>query len=354
MIRGERIAECSSCYRLEDSKIVSDRIEANKDLGERYSEDLVQSTNSSFCEINPVVLDLRVGNICNLRCQSCFPDLSHGVHEDVRLYFKDRPELRTLQNSSSKISSGFELAQLHDVLPSVKEIKLIGREPSFSPQALELLRYCIKQDLAKMIELNVHTNLASDKYEFFELFSDFKKVRFSLSLDGYKKMNEYLRYPSEWNSCIGRLDQFIKQFRESPCVQLALTPVLQITNLFDIPQLLGFLFDEIDVIGNKIDLAPIPLTDPDYLCALILPEKFLKQAQVDFFKFLETRNEEEKRILTKFSSFYRGLSNNKFNPGLLEKYFKITQIYDQNRKQDIREVFPQYSLIHQDGVVSLC
>jgi hypothetical protein len=51
---------------------------------------------------------------------------------------------------------------------------------------------------AKDLELRYNSNGVEWRDDLFDLWKEFKSVRFHYSIDSIKEMNDYIRYPSEW------------------------------------------------------------------------------------------------------------------------------------------------------------
>jgi sulfatase maturation enzyme AslB (radical SAM superfamily) len=349
MIEGRKIMECSACYKLEDQGARSDREEANlRYLNSNRSFDFGKLEKNNFVVDAIEVMDLRVGNICNLRCQSCFPDLSTGVHGERKILINEHPHLFDQAIGEKVLAAGFELNQVKKSLETVKLLKLIGGEPLLSSQALELLKFCVQSGLSQNIELHFHSNLTVWNVEFYEYVKEFKSVMLHFSMDGYDKLNSYLRYPSNWQVCVANLEKSIKFFREQPSVRLGVSPVIQITNLIGVTQLLKFFLKEIDFIRNRIILSPILLVDPDYYSPYIVPSSLRDLAISSYQDFYSTLNSSEKIYLEGFTKEFMSIRTGKSNAVLLKKYLEVTRAYDKLRGQiKVEDVFPELYYIEK-------
>lgn len=90
-LAGEKLSQCSNCWREEESGIKSHRIIENymweKKLGHDFLQQLIDNTNpDGSVNHNPMTLDLRLSNVCNLQCVMCRPrDSSKWLSDSKKL-----------------------------------------------------------------------------------------------------------------------------------------------------------------------------------------------------------------------------------------------------------------------------
>ena len=81
MLSGQRSKECSRCYAQEDAGIPSLRIGHNT----RWHNIKIDRVNID--QFEPVYFDIRLNNICNLKCRMCSGYFSSAIaREDVELF----------------------------------------------------------------------------------------------------------------------------------------------------------------------------------------------------------------------------------------------------------------------------
>ena len=80
--------------------------------------------------------------------------------------------------------------------------------------------------------------MTNNKYTFFDLLAKFKKVRFLASIDGYKNIQEYLRYPSDWTQIDNNLTKLISSNYSN--IDIRVSSVIQITNIGKITELFEY------------------------------------------------------------------------------------------------------------------
>ena len=96
-----------------------------------------------------------------------------------------------------------------------------------------MLEECIKQGYAKNIELRYNSNAVEWRDDLFDLWNEFKRVRFHYSLDAHGEQNNYIRYPSEWNH---QVEQMWKLDQTSDKIELTSATTIMALNVAYIPE----------------------------------------------------------------------------------------------------------------------
>lgn len=160
------------------------------------------------------IIHLRLGNKCNLRCVMCGPNASNQWYDDYvsvtgNTSFKTADNEYQLQKAGSRYkleSDAFNFSE-SDKLATViaensinlREIHFHGGEPLLSRSHNKLIDLLTSKDLAAQIDLHYHTNATVYSVELFSKLSRFRSVTLMLSLDGFGKINDAIRWPSSWS-----------------------------------------------------------------------------------------------------------------------------------------------------------
>jgi molybdenum cofactor biosynthesis enzyme MoaA len=196
LLKGERPAACERCFREEDAGVRS----ARQSWNEKWKEDKEYTIDAPF-EIKYV--DIRLGNLCNLKCRMCNPysssmwvkewnlvaeSLSH--EEYVRLSNMTWPEdEKTWEN-------------LFSIADTVEEIYLTGGEPTIIKQQHKLLDYYINKGTAQKIKLKYNTNLTNVPRHLLDKWKEFKRIQLNCSIDAVGDLDHYIRHPSNWDKIV--------------------------------------------------------------------------------------------------------------------------------------------------------
>lgn len=213
MLRGEKPASCLKCYKEEEAGHLSKRNWETEYWGNRYDlQELVNETKEDG-SIPPKIryIDLRMGTKCQLSCVMCSPHDSSGWVKDWQNIYPQ------IQNEKLKNTSGWDNKgqnhgasynwhknnprfwnELMEQVPHMYQLYFAGGESLIIDEHYDLLEECIKRGYAKNIELRYNSNAVEWRDDLFDLWAEFKRVRFHYSIDALGEQNDYIRYPSKW------------------------------------------------------------------------------------------------------------------------------------------------------------
>jgi MoaA/NifB/PqqE/SkfB family radical SAM enzyme len=223
-IAGEKLPQCASCWKEEASGIKSHRIIENymwsKKLGEEFLEDLIAKTQSDGAvDHNPLTLDLRLSNVCNLQCVMCRPrDSSKWLADSKKLgailespNAKSDWQHKSISILNTNVFDWFEQLRTQEALDEfigdIRHIIFGGGEPLLIKDHDRFIRRLVETGNSKHISLRYHTNATQLNEEILELWSHFEQVELLLSIDDWGTRNEYVRYPAKWDVIKQNLDR---------------------------------------------------------------------------------------------------------------------------------------------------
>ncbi len=277
MRQGEWPAACQRCKQCEDAGSTSSRQHYNARFNAAETmEPLLSRTQEDGTLEDPSLrfLDIRLGNVCNLTCRMCGPQASRlwAPHfNQVQPARHQKPELaiRVLgQNNWVKRETVTHL--IEPCLPTLESIHFAGGEPLIVPELIQALTYCVESGRAGEIDLSFNTNLTVLPEGVTKLWPHFRSVLLVISIDGFGKVNDYIRRPSRWADIDRNLRLVDEHFEDWKISYALVSAVFQIYNALNIQQLLEYMRDA----GfRRIVKLPqlIPLFEPAYLSAQALP-----------------------------------------------------------------------------------
>ena len=196
MIKGIHNEYCNACYSLESQNVTSSRQKWNehhKQHLKRIQDNLDFENFDGEVKPDYVSLDLRPSNICNFKCRSCNDSYSTKWQEEKEDFYKNN--MGVLAFGEEKIESlnkiNFKLNE--DAMQNIEVLYFAGGEPFVLEEHFELLESIQNK---KNVTLMYNTNFSILKYKgktIFEYLKDFRKVHFSISLDGLGELGEYVR-----------------------------------------------------------------------------------------------------------------------------------------------------------------
>ena len=103
----------------------------------------------------------------------------------------------------------------------------------------KFLKKCVERNVAKKIKLKYTSNITYFPDTVWELWKHFKSVLVRASVDGFGKVNDFIRFPSLWDS----IDKNIKKIdsMESKNLHSDITTTISILNIWHIPQFIEYI-----------------------------------------------------------------------------------------------------------------
>lgn len=326
MVEGNHVAGCQECYDNEKYG-TSQRLQFNA----RYKVDDL----AIHIEAKPKYLDIRPSSLCNLRCRSCSPIASSQFAKETNsLQHKGMDQFHAYLHPSKSLWTETETFQKNVslALETATDIYLTGGEPSIIQTNIDMITSLVSSGQCKDINLTISTNLTNTNHKFFDLLSHFKHVTIFVSVDGYTDMQEYLRYPCSWSSIDTNLRYLLNLDSN---IQLVLTPVVQITNLNKLHELLEY----VDILNTEFTkqlyVYPINLEAPEYLDIVNLPAEY-KERCYDRIKEWTIRNNNN------FFDFIKNKATVEVDFTIhLEKFVTYNKLFDMNRNHSLELINPE-------------
>lgn len=212
MLNGVRPEACHRCYKEEENGVKSKRVEENKKL--QFTEEMARAiTSESGKLIDPVnfkFIELRLGNLCNVKCRTCNPASSTSWSTE---YQKLQNAIPFVTKYDNKIDAGWTESDTFwdDLLSKSNSLELLyinGGEPTLVEKHwTHYLQRLIDAGLNKQITLWYNINMTNLPDKLIALWSQFKAVKVSCSIDDLNERNEYLRTGTKWQDVIDTLNK---------------------------------------------------------------------------------------------------------------------------------------------------
>ena len=244
MAAGERLPHCNACFDDEAFGRASYRMRSNQlwlgSRPERASiESMIEHSIDGTASSNPSYFDLRLGNICNLKCTACKPLYSSQIERDPvhAPWIVDAPYTR-LANRFGTTGEWYDaddvVGEMLHVSDNLAVIQLAGGEPTINKTQISFLKELRAAGRASDIDLTVVTNLIAVRQDIYDLFAQFRSLFVIVSADGCDDMYEYVRYPGKWQTFADNLAR-LRKVRSD--VRIRIDVVLQAVNALNIVEL---------------------------------------------------------------------------------------------------------------------
>jgi MoaA/NifB/PqqE/SkfB family radical SAM enzyme len=200
---GEKPATCKLCWDEEAAGRTSKRINSRIRLKELYSKVDWENNNPDQLWF----LDLKLGNICNLKCRICGSwSSSKWAAEELEYMPKGFDKKQHIayqwlkQGAWPRNPETNFWDNLKQLLPNIKYLEFTGGEPWLIQEHFDLLEYAVAQGYSKNIDIHYNTNATQMPNEFdAKIWREFGRVDIAFSIDNVGTRFEYERYGANWN-----------------------------------------------------------------------------------------------------------------------------------------------------------
>jgi MoaA/NifB/PqqE/SkfB family radical SAM enzyme len=348
MINGVPINGCEVCYSQEANGRISNRQHSLSEWSWRLGKENLEAIIQYAVDTEPVYLDLRLGNLCNLKCRMCNPwNSSQIVKEHIELSEKN-PEYR---NTWEKVFGKFPITIMdeqqwfdHDILwdqvisliPKLKKVYMTGGEPTLIKNNFKFMEECIKQNRTDIV-LFFNTNCTNVNKKFLDLISQFNIVNINASMDGVGIVNDYIRAPSDWKL----ISSNIEKLASMPNVHLGITPTIQIYNMFNIVDIIRWVESLRQKYSKDVFIDFLINHHPNHLNTNIVPPQIRQQAVDELINFKTTEMGKHSSMT---NNSLRGLIGHLNGPQAIDseeqmsRFIIYTTALDQERKQNLRDI----------------
>lgn len=224
-----------------------------------YTVDYLRQITDSDGQLQelPKQLDIRLGNVCNLKCIHCGTGSSSKWMEDKNLLDKyENTEVFYIDNSW--IDRPTEIWEnIYKNINNVKKFNFQGGEPFASKQHNRFIKEISETKHASDIILHYVTNGTLLNRNILSCLKKFKHVTISVSLDAVGKQLEYYRYPTVWTETKDKLNLLQIVCGDSPNIDLGIQWSCSNVSIFYLKETLTYCRNNLPsfkfIFGNFVD-----------------------------------------------------------------------------------------------------
>lgn len=231
-LRGEQPQTCRRCWQEERADRKSKRMHTLDRL-QPWIKDLEWNEQAK-----PLMfLDLKLGNICNLKCRIC-GSWSSSAFATEELAFTQPHERKSsfhytmTQEGAWPRQSPFFWQDLKAHMGGVRYIEFTGGEPFMIREHFDLLQDLVDDGHAANIEIHYNTNGTQWPDRAADLWSRFRHVEIAFSIDDVGPRFEYQRTNAEWHGVCANLQKFQDLRLESTNISLQVCCTVNVFNIF--------------------------------------------------------------------------------------------------------------------------
>lgn len=253
LLRGEKPKECDGCWRHENIGIHSKRtrnldLEKTETAYYKFKGAEEKMLPDGTMPINPQIIEIRVNNLCNLKCRMCNPLDSSSwndwtdVKEIVRKHTPQTVELVEKFNLEKRplldtLNENF-YQDLAKIIPSLKIVEFSGGEPLTNPAHYRILQMFMPY--AKNIELKYDTNFLNLSYKqtnLTDIWNNFKGIKLNVSVDGIGEVYNYVRSNGDFSILKKNLDYIYSYKNLRRLVLASATSIYNVHDMVNVTRL---------------------------------------------------------------------------------------------------------------------
>jgi MoaA/NifB/PqqE/SkfB family radical SAM enzyme len=337
---GRTPQTCRKCFKEERSGRTSKRMHTLNRL-----KHILEDHTDWTVDAKPLLfLDLKLGNICNLKCRICGSwSSSTSATEELQWLRrgeekKDSPHYQMLKQGAWPRENPQFWSEIDQVINQIRYIEFTGGEPFMIKEHFAMLQGIVDKGIAHQVEIHYNTNGTQWPEGAEEIWKHFKTVEIAFSIDDVGARFEYQRSNAIWTEVVDNIEKFKQLRQRHDNIRLQACITVNVFNVYYLEYVANWAVQQnFDFIYWNM------MHDAYYFSIATLPE----QAKVGITNKLEsavvppTVQEEFKKIIE--------FMNN--GASLDGKLLKIrTTDFDIKREQNLALIEPEYAaLIDYNG-----
>lgn len=189
-----RANECSTCWKLEDSNLKSERMIHNATFDYYTNQNIEKIESNALSQgFKTKIVKLATSNLCNSTCITCNSSVSSAW--------------AALENSPIQYNviphENLDYLDFNEIV----QLSFVGGEPLLEKQNFKILTKLIEANNTNCF-ISIVTNGSVQLSESqISILKNFSNVNVCISIDGIGPVFEYLRYPLKWERLLESLEQ---------------------------------------------------------------------------------------------------------------------------------------------------
>lgn len=338
MLENVENNRCKICYDQEKVGVKSLRniLNTDKQKLEDANHALNHMNDDGTVNVLPTWIELKLSNLCNLKCRMCGPVDSTQWFSDYKsvkhLYAEHHQDFIKNQGVESTplidaLDQNF-YQKLDRLLSNVNRISFAGGEPLFDDNHYQVLKSVLQR--AHEITLSYSTNLTvlnTKKHDVFKFWKKFKQILVIISVDGYPELNNYIRT----NSHRYDIEKNIRMIQAHSNIHVAVKPTFQALNIMYLPEIIEWALSQgINDVGYHF------VNTPDFMDCRIWTGEARDEIVEKLTSYMKNCTSDKAKSLTRnVLKYFKG--NDLHTEIRWNNFIEFNKILDQKRNQSITD-----------------
>jgi len=232
-LAGQRPATCRKCWTEEDAGRTSKRMHTLDRL-----KHMIPDEPWTHHARPLMFLDLKLGNICNLKCRICGSWSSSAFATEELTHIPD-PAFRKSSFHYQMLRQGAWPKenrtfwdQIDGMLDQIRYIEFTGGEPFMIQEHFDMLQGMVDRGIAGQVEIHYNTNGTHYPQRAETIWQHFRTVEIAFSIDDLADRFEYQRTNAVWSEVVNNLDRFRWLRSVNKNIQLQVCSTVNIFNVW--------------------------------------------------------------------------------------------------------------------------
>jgi MoaA/NifB/PqqE/SkfB family radical SAM enzyme len=240
-LAGQKPQTCRKCWNEERAGRTSKRMHTLDRL--KHSIPDTEWTQDA----KPLMfLDLKLGNICNLKCRICgsWSSSQFAAEEIAQLSGEEKKKSHAytmLRAGAWPQENQSFWNEIDSVLNDIRYIEFTGGEPFMIAEHFEMLQGIVNRGIAGQVEIHYNTNGTQYPEHAIEIWRHFKTVEIAFSIDDLGDRFEYQRSNAVWSEVEQNIARFRDLKAQYPNIRLQCCSTVNVFNVRYIDQLARWL-----------------------------------------------------------------------------------------------------------------
>lgn len=338
---GSQPAECSACWDEEAVGIRSFR--------QTYLDDRGITSPPAYDDLTPdqpVALDLKLSNACNLKCRVCGPVASSSwlveelqadaISPGVR---KNLSSNRSYYLSNKVTDVATNRASLERWAPYIEHVELTGGEPMFSKENREVIDIIVEHGRPEHTTFLLTTNATIVDDRVLGHLPRFKDVMVALSIDDIGPRLEYERSGAIWSEVESNIARYAEL--ASPSCLIVTNCTVSVFNVWYLPEYYDWILTTYPDQRVRPELNLVH--DPKYFSVKALSPELKESVGTRLTRELVARRGLPEHARRQVEELIRFMSTSE-QPGGSSWQLALSEIEqrDRIRSEQFAKVFPEF------------
>ena len=236
-LQGKKPATCRKCWQEERAGRTSKRMHTLDRLKHMIHDEEWSADSKPL-----LFLDLKLGNICNLKCRIC------GSWSSSQFATEELNDMHPSEDRKSTFAYQMLRAgswprhntkfwtEIDGILDQIRYIEFTGGEPFMIQEHFDLLQGLIDRGIAGNVEIHYNTNGTHFPERAVSIWQHFRVVEIAFSIDDVADRFEYQRTNAVWKEVCENLERFKELRDRSSNIQLQVCCTVNVFNVFYLPE----------------------------------------------------------------------------------------------------------------------